>query len=157
MSLSDESASIDITQKPLKIKKILMAIDKSGYKEKITSYSITLAKALQAELTAIHVIETSSPPGLRDFEKEYESDLTRESQNLLDQAEILAKKSGLQIQKKLIKASSVPESIINYAENEDVDFIVIGTMGMTGIEKILMGSVANKIVTHAHCTVVAVR
>jgi nucleotide-binding universal stress UspA family protein len=159
MTLTDESAaSIDLTQKPLEIKKILMAIDKSGYKEKVLSYSIALAKALQAELTAIHVIETTTtPPGLEDFEKEYESDLTKKSQDLLDEAGMLAKKSGLQIQKKLIKASSVPESIINYAKKEDMDFIVIGTMGMTGLEKYLMGSVASKIVTHAHCTVVAVR
>jgi nucleotide-binding universal stress UspA family protein len=158
MSQIDEASSVDVTQKPLEIRRILMAVDKSGYKEKVISYSIILAKALHAELTAMHVIETSTtPPGLRDFEKQYESDLEKKSQNLLDEVEILTKKSGLKIQKKLAKSSSVSESIINYAKKEDMDFIVIGTMGMTGLEKFLMGSVANKVITHAHCTVVAVR
>jgi nucleotide-binding universal stress UspA family protein len=158
MSQIDEASSVDVTQKPLEIRRILMAVDKSGYKEKVISYSIILAKALHAELTAMHVIETSTtPPGLRDFEKQYESDLEKKSQKLLDEVEILTKKSGLKIQKKLAKSSSVSESIINYAKKEDMDFIVIGTMGMTGLEKFLMGSVANKVITHAHCTVVAVR
>ena len=39
------------------VKKILMAIDRSGYKEKITSFTISLAKALEAEVTAVHVID----------------------------------------------------------------------------------------------------
>jgi nucleotide-binding universal stress UspA family protein len=43
-----------------KVKKILMAIDRSGNKEKIITYTITLAKALGAEVTAFHVIDRSS-------------------------------------------------------------------------------------------------
>jgi len=42
------------------INKILVAIDKSGYKNKATTYAITLAKSLGAELTVIHVIAKSS-------------------------------------------------------------------------------------------------
>ena len=47
-------------QKPIAVKKILVAIDKSGYKEKAVAYAITLAKALGAEVTAVHVIDKSS-------------------------------------------------------------------------------------------------
>lgn len=45
-----------MSQKNVVIKKILLAIDKSGYKDKATAYAITLAKSLDAELTVIHVI-----------------------------------------------------------------------------------------------------
>ena len=47
-------------QGPASIKTILIAIDKSGYKEKIISYAITLAKSLGAQIIAIHVIDKSS-------------------------------------------------------------------------------------------------
>ena len=43
-----------------KIKKILVAIDKSGYKDKITVYAMMLAKVLGADVTAIHVLDKSS-------------------------------------------------------------------------------------------------
>jgi nucleotide-binding universal stress UspA family protein len=42
------------------VKKILMAIDRSGYKERITTFTISLAKALGAEVTAVHIIDRSS-------------------------------------------------------------------------------------------------
>jgi nucleotide-binding universal stress UspA family protein len=38
-----------------------------------------------------------------------------------------------------------------------MDLIIIGTKGMTGIEKFLIGNVANKVTSHAHCSVLAVR
>jgi nucleotide-binding universal stress UspA family protein len=53
-----EKVSID--QVPATIKTILIAVDKSGYKEKIISYAITLAKSLAAEIIAVHVIDKSS-------------------------------------------------------------------------------------------------
>ena len=52
---------------------------------------------------------------------------------------------------------SIIESIIDYASNNDVDLIVIGTRGRTGLKRLVMGSVANGVVQHAHCPVLVVR
>jgi len=52
---------------------------------------------------------------------------------------------------------SVIGSIIDYATSRDVDLIVIGTRGRTGLRRFLMGSVANGVVQHAHCPVLLVR
>ena len=57
----------------------------------------------------------------------------------------------------ITNASSAAEGILNYAKEADADLIIIGTKGMTGIEKFLMGSVASKVISHAHCPVLAVR
>lgn len=52
---------------------------------------------------------------------------------------------------------SVIGSILDYANSRDIDLIVIGTKGRTGLQKLLMGSVANGVVQHTHCSVLLVR
>jgi nucleotide-binding universal stress UspA family protein len=56
-----------------------------------------------------------------------------------------------------MNAPSVAEGIINYASTRGMDLIMIGTEGMTGMQKLLMGSVADKVTNHAHCSVLVVR
>jgi nucleotide-binding universal stress UspA family protein len=53
-----------------------------------------------------------------------------------------------------LKVSSI---IINHAENENVDLIVVGNRGRTGFKRLLLGSVASDIVTYAHCPVLVVK
>jgi nucleotide-binding universal stress UspA family protein len=52
---------------------------------------------------------------------------------------------------------SVINSILDYAVSREIDLIVIGTKGRTGLKRFLMGSVANGVVQHAHCPVLLVR
>jgi len=54
-------------------------------------------------------------------------------------------------------AKSIIESIIEYATQMNIDLIVIGTRGRTGLKRFFMGSVANGVVQHAHCSVLLVR
>jgi nucleotide-binding universal stress UspA family protein len=143
----------------LRTDKILMAIDRSPSKDKVVLYGSSLAKALQAQLIAIHVIEKSSnTPGLKDFEKDYENSRIRDAENLLNEAKESGKAMGLEIDTEIVvRSRSVADSIMDYAKNKNVDLILVGTIGMTGLQKYLLGSVADKIVTHAHCPVLAVR
>jgi nucleotide-binding universal stress UspA family protein len=147
-------------------KKILIAIDKSGYRQKVIETGIMFAKVLGASLTAIHVIDRATLgvvwdllryyPGTRA--EMYERGVQKESAKLLDEAKDLAQGKGVEMKTDLItNASSAAEGILNYAKQADADVIIIGTKGMTGIEKFLMGSVANKVISHAHCPVLAIR
>jgi nucleotide-binding universal stress UspA family protein len=52
---------------------------------------------------------------------------------------------------------SVEGAIVNYAERENVDLIIIGTRGRSGITRMLLGSVASEVVTYAHCPVMVVK
>jgi nucleotide-binding universal stress UspA family protein len=151
------------------IKRILIAIDESEYREKIIRYGLTLAKSLGAGVTAVHVIDRASLASLSDLGgllgyyeggniTYYEEELRKHAKQLLGEAATLAKKEGVKINIEVImNASSVAEGIINYASSRSIDLIVIGTRGMTGIQKFLMGGVANKVTSHAHCSVLAVR
>jgi nucleotide-binding universal stress UspA family protein len=76
----------------VKINKILLAIDKSGYKDKATAYAIMLAKSLGAEITVIHVIDKSSMGATGDVLgyyrggklKAYEDALKKDADKLLN-------------------------------------------------------------------------
>jgi nucleotide-binding universal stress UspA family protein len=57
----------------------------------------------------------------------------------------------------LVDVKSVSESILNYSAIEDIDLIVIGTQGRTGLKRFLMGSVANAVIQHAHCPLLLAR
>jgi nucleotide-binding universal stress UspA family protein len=151
------------------IKKILIAIDESEYREKIISYGLTLAKSLGAGVTAIHVIDRSSLASLSDLGgllgyyeggniTYYEKELRKHAKELLGEVDTLSKKTGVKINTEVImNTSSVAEGIINYASSRSMDLIVIGTKGMTGMQKSHMGRVADKVTDHAHCTVMVVR
>jgi len=69
-------------------------------------------------------------------------------------SDLLAKKEGLSIKKEALEESDiVGKAIIDYAKKNNIDVIVIGTKGMT----YFFGSVANKVIHHAHCPVIAIR
>ena len=57
----------------------------------------------------------------------------------------------------LLRSKSVIESIVSYADKNKVDLIVIGTKGLTGFKKLLLGSVARGVIDHGHCPVLLVR
>ena len=143
------------------VKKILAPIDRSKYKEKIIAYAVSLGKAWGAEITAIHIIDPGrGVPGgrVREKELEREEEAERPAEDLLDEADLQAKKEGINIKKEVIEESdTVEKAIIDYAKKNNIDVIVIGTTGMSAVEEIFVGSVANKVIHHAHCPVFAIR
>lgn len=163
------------------VKRILVPIDRSEYKEKIAAYAISLAKAWGAEMTAVHVVEPGY--GLADGveaeakEQSRIDESKRQAENLLNEIGILTKKQGLNIKKEAIQppdlltkkqdlnikgeplkeSDIVGKAIIDYADKNNIDVIVIGTKGMSAVEEYFFGSVANKVIHGAHCPVVAIR
>jgi nucleotide-binding universal stress UspA family protein len=53
--------------------------------------------------------------------------------------------------------TSVAATIVDYAESKSVDLIVIGSRGVTGFKKMLVGSVTSDVVKYAHCSVLVIR
>jgi nucleotide-binding universal stress UspA family protein len=143
------------------VKKILAAIDRSKYKEKIIAYAIFLGKAWGAEVTAIHVIDPGrGVPGgrVKEKEKQREEEAERPAEDLLSEAELQAKKEGINLRKEIVEESdTVEKAIIDYAKKNNIDVILIGTTGMRAAEEIFLGSVANNVIHHAHCPVFAIR
>ena len=149
----------------VKVNKILLAIDKSGYKDKATGFAITLAKSLGAEVIVIHVIGSSSLGATRDVLgyyrggklKAYQDALKKDAEKFINKVVELGEKEGVVIKSEVIVGSPVKKVIIDYAKKQKVDLIVIGSKGMTGMEKFVLGGVAHAVVSYAHCPVLAVR
>jgi nucleotide-binding universal stress UspA family protein len=53
--------------------------------------------------------------------------------------------------------SSTADAILNYASTTNINLIVMGTKGRTGLKRFLIGSVADSVMRHAHCPVLVVR
>ena len=79
-------------------------------------------------------------------------------EKLLNEVKQKASKTNIDVKTDVIIGyTSVAKSIVEYAEERNMDLIVIGTRGMTGIKKMLLGSTATGVVTYAHCPVLIVK
>jgi nucleotide-binding universal stress UspA family protein len=77
-------------------------------------------------------------------------------QELVSQAEKDLRRSGLATEARVL-VGDPREAIIETAKAEEVDLVVVGSHGRSGLPKLLMGSVASHIVTHAPCSVLVVK
>ena len=66
-------------------------------------------------------------------------------------------KKFTQIKTKIISSINTAEGIVDYAQEKNLELIVIGTRGRSGFKKMLLGSVPSKVVTYAHCPVLVVK
>jgi nucleotide-binding universal stress UspA family protein len=57
----------------------------------------------------------------------------------------------------VVTGTSIVSAIVQYAKNKEVDLIVIGTRGRSGLKKLLLGSVASGVITYAECPVMVVK
>ncbi len=143
------------------MKKILIPLVKSECNDKIISFAITVAKGSGASITAIHVLDKSTLGGIGDVfglrVGEYEKAMRKHSEELLTEVQQIIEKEGIKTSVKVIGNKSISQGIIDYAKESEADVIVIGTKGLTGIEKFVMGGVASSVINNAHCPVVAIR
>ena len=151
------------------ISRILVAVDGSVESMTAAIYGITIARIYGAELFTLTIINTqpwfhsSTPYGWADdqtVEKVYAKD-RNESQRWADQIIDNAKVNGIKVSTKILMvpttSSSTSAAIVNYAEQNDIDIIVMGTRGRSGFKKMLLGSTALGVLTYAHCPVMIVK
>ena len=140
-------------------KKILLPTDGSKYSENAEQHALFLAEKSGAEIIALSVIENGFSIGLPSDDTIYEiNQMLKEEtkQNLKRDEEIRDEVDSSIKVTSLVKEGSPAAVILDVAEDEDVDLIVIGSSGKTGFDRFLMGSVASKVVKSAKCSVLVV-
>ncbi|WP_148686346.1 universal stress protein [Candidatus Nitrosocosmicus hydrocola] len=148
-----------------KISNMLVAIDGSEYSFKAAEYALDLAKLYGSKLFAVTVtylptqdkltqkqvldkglVEDESVAGETSSEKWFDSFLQK------------AASMGVDVKPELINSTRpVDYVLLEFAEGQNIDLIVVGTRGRTGFKKLLLGSTATSIVTYAHCPVLVVK
>ncbi|MDD6256574.1 universal stress protein [Methanobrevibacter boviskoreani] len=140
-------------------KKILLPTDGSKYSENAEQHALFLAEKSGAEIIALSVIENGFSIGLPSDDTIYEINqmLKEETKQNLKRVEEIRDEVDSDIKvTSLVKEGSPAAVILDVAEDEDVDLIVIGSSGKTGFDRFLMGSVASKVVKSAKCSVLVV-
>lgn len=140
-------------------KKILIATDGSSSAKKAAYAGIEIARIGGAKVHAVYVIDTSayaSAPKDPRWEEAMYTQFRELGEEATSYVEETAKAAGVEVETLLIEGHPA-EEIVNFAEENGVDLIVMGSLGKSGIERFLMGSVSEKVVRNSKVSVLIAR
>lgn len=134
--------------------KIILATDGSRYSTAAADRAIMLAQAYGGQLKVISIVDvptsffTEAPQAVEDLVKKatgYVNDVKKKAEDAGVKAETFVEKTVAY------------EAIINLAKEQNVDMIVMGSHGRTGLKRLLMGSVTEKVISHAPYPVLVIK
>ncbi len=142
----------------INLKKILCPIDHSDGSKEALKYAVSFAMKNEAKLYLLHVID------IRSFDESIDTMATqipndetiKQLKTKLLECIPEEIRSDMQIEALVVQGIPFAE-IISIAKGNNVDMIVMGTHGRTGLAHIMIGSVSEKVVRKAHCPVLTVR
>lgn len=142
------------------IDRILVPIDFSAYSKEALQYAIPFARKFKAELILLHVVEPAIYPadfnfgqvGIPSIEDELRGKAVDELNKLVEKETKRRARSSI-----MVRVGKPFIEIITAAKEENIDLIIMATHGHSGIEQILFGSTAERVVRKAHCPVLTVR
>jgi len=134
-----------------KCERILVAMDKSKYSKKAFDQAISIAKICKSTLFVINVIDLY--PEVIEFVLTHEDKILIGTRTFLEGVKAKAAKENIPCETIVHVGGQPHEFIIQEAKEKNIDLIVMGTHGRTGLDKLLIGSVAERVVGHAPCAV----
>jgi universal stress protein A len=136
---------------------LLLAVDFSKSTDAVVSKALALARAFEARISLIHVVEFAQVDLSNELVMPQELELDQELLALAEgRLEALADKHGLADSERFARQGSTKREILNTAEQQGADLIVIGSHGRSGLQ-LLLGSTANAVLHGAPCDVLAIR
>lgn len=139
-------------------KNIILATDGSKYSENAVEYAVELAKISKAKISTIYVVDTgafATIPMDVAWENIYEL-LKTEGNEATEKVEAEAKKSDVDVECFVVEGHPA-EEIIKLSKTIPADLIVMGTLGKRGLDRFLLGSVAEKVSRTSTVPVMIVR
>jgi nucleotide-binding universal stress UspA family protein len=141
--------------------RILFATDGSEEAELAALRAVDLADATHSELHLVHVgvvpIFLQSYPGTLGYERKLYEQIEDTSRELLRKQSWRVKAAGGAVAGTHLRMGAVALEIVALAEELGVGLIVMGSRGLGGVRRALMGSVSDSVMRHAHCPVLVVR
>lgn len=141
------------------MKKILVAIDFSEITPKIITQALILAQATSSKLWLIHI--AAPEPDFVGYEtgpqteRDYMANKFREEHRQIQKYAEELRQKGIEVVALLLQGATV-ETILREANKLDVDLIIIGSHGKSGLYKVLVGSVSEGILQSSNCPVLVV-
>ncbi len=128
----------------LSFKKILVPLDGSVYSEAAFKKACKIAKALSSTLYLLSIIDL--PVEISVQHTNLTESFYNNAKNILDRAKNIAKNLGIEA-KVYIKEGDSGEKILSFIKEKNIEIIIMGSHGKTGLKRLLMGSVAEKVLT----------
>ncbi|MDP3834203.1 MAG: universal stress protein [Hydrogenophaga sp.] len=142
-------------------KKILVPTDGSGLAAQATTVAVQLAKSLNAQVIGVNVIDPFPYIGIGDASaiglQAYLTEAKGAAGQALDALRKVCEAHGVAFAGDTIERNVVYEGIIETADAEGCDLIVMGSHGHRGVKALILGSVAQKVLTHAKVPVLIVK
>ncbi|PSN83456.1 hypothetical protein B9Q11_01335 [Candidatus Marsarchaeota G2 archaeon ECH_B_SAG-F08] len=146
-------------------KRVLVAVDGSENSKRALNIAIEIAKAFSSELFVINVVpppvyygDTMGSPVPLPAIQEYYNYAQNASKKLVEDSVEECRKKGVDAKGFSVDGvSSVVDAIVQFAEKEKVELIVVGTRGLSGLKKLILGSVSSGVVSQAPCSVLVVK
>jgi len=142
------------------VKKILVPVDFSAHSQEAVRAAADLSQRYDASVTIVHVFEPVAyplPEGYALYTPQQLANLANEFEKLLVTAKRDAEAAGARrVDTRGLQGIAASE-IVDFAQAHDIDMIVMGTRGRTGVRHVLLGSVAERVLRKASCPVLAVK
>ena len=142
---------------------VLVGTDGSDTAHTAVRSAIELARQVGAPLHIVSAYEPAPDHRLRvanvrvPADLEWAVNLRADVLALLDEAEREARQAGVESVETFARQGDAADAILDVAEEQGADLIVVGNKGMTGAKRFLLGSVPNKVSHHAPCSVLIIR
>ncbi|MHB8880933.1 MAG: universal stress protein [Thermodesulfovibrionales bacterium] len=136
------------------LKTILLATDGSLHSEKALKEAVNLAKTCGTKLYVVSVIEVN-----QEYAAMAPNIVERAEQEalaLLSEIKRCVEKEGIDVEIITHEGEEAWKLIVEEAQAKNIDMIIMGSHGRTGLSRLLMGSVTAKVIGHAHCKVLVV-
>jgi len=140
------------------LKKILVPTDGSDPSMRAAEFAVNLAKHFESEIVAIYVIDRVILEEVSKVHErhELEEEIKRKAERCLNYIVKLAEKKGLKARSILVEGQP-HDQIVRHAESLEADIIIMGSRGRRGMNRILIGSVAERVIEYAPCPVLVIK
>lgn len=151
----EESTDIECKSK----RQILIATDGSETANEAADFALEMFGCSGAKVYALYIIDTTPYRSVsldKIWSKETLDEFERAGYEATSYVEKIGKAAGVEVESRVLKGHPT-EKILSFAEDNNIDMIIVGSLGKGGYERVLLGSVSKKVVRHAKIPVLVVR
>lgn len=149
--------NIDVVSRPRR--QILIATDGSETANEAADFAMEMVGCSGAKVYAVYVIDITPYRSVsldKIWSKETLDEFERAGHEATSYVENIAKAAGAEVESRVLRGHPA-EKIVTFAEDNNIDMIIVGSLGKGGYEKVVLGSVSEKVVRHAKVPVLVVR
>ena len=144
----------------MEFRKIVVAFDSSGFSNRAFKKALEIAESYASKITIVTVVTGIYQPSVgftMKFSKELLEKHTKILKKIFAKLQSESRGKNISLSFKILHDPSVSKAILNYVNSNNFDLIVMGSHGRVGINRIILGSVANDIAQKSKCSVMVVK